>query len=171
MDKRVLRERMRRKQRQLRRRKIMRLVGYVLGVVLVVTFLVRGVILPIARGIGGRDADKQVEIQAETETVEADPDAAIRKPLKGKDDLTKASDLTAGWHEDENGKWYQNFDGTYFAGGFQEIDGVTYSFDDNGYIQTGWVSNGFDDLYFNEDGSYNPDKHKTRIALTFDDGP
>ena len=171
MDKRVLRERMRRKQRQLRRRKIMRLVGYVLGVVLVVTFLVRGVILPIARGIGGRDADKPVEIQAETETVEADPDAAIRKPLKGKDDLTKASDLTAGWHEDENGKWYQNFDGTYFAGGFQEIDGVTYSFDDNGYIQTGWVSNGFDDLYFNEDGSYNPDKHKTRIALTFDDGP
>ena len=171
MDKRVLRERMRRKQRQLRRRKIMRLVGYVLGVVLVVTFLVRGVILPIARGIGGKDADKPVEIQAETETVEADPDAAIRKPLKGKGDLTKASDLTAGWHEDENGKWYQNFDGTYYAGGFQEIDGVTYSFDDNGYIQTGWVSNGFDDLYFNEDGSYNPDKHKTRIALTFDDGP
>ena len=166
MDKRVLRERMRRKQRQLRRRKIMRLVGYVLGVVLVVTFLVRGVILPIARGIGGKDADKPVEIQAETETVEADPDAAIRKPLKGKGDLTKASDLTAGWHEDENGKWYQNFDGTYYAGGFQEIDGVTYSFDDNGYIQTGWVSNGFDDLYFNEDGSYNPDKHKTRIALT-----
>ena len=139
----------------------MRLVGYVLGVVLVVTFLVRGVILPIARGIGGKDADKPVEIQAETETVEADPDAAIRKPLKGKGDLTKASDLTAGWHEDENGKWYQNFDGTYYAGGFQEIDGVTYSFDDNGYIQTGWVSNGFDDLYFNEDGSYNPDKHKT----------
>lgn len=172
MDKRVLRERMRRKQRQLRRRKIMRLVGYVIGVVLVVTFLVRGVILPIARGIGGKDADKPVEIQAETtETAAADPDAAIRKPLKGKGDLTKASDLTAGWHEDENGKWYQNFDGTYYAGGFQEIDGVTYSFDDNGYIQTGWVSNGYDDLYFNEDGSYNPDKHKTRIALTFDDGP
>ena len=53
----------------------------------------------------------------------------------------------------------------------QEIDGQTYSFDDNGYIQTGWVSQGFDDLYFNEDGSYNPEKHKPRIALTFDDGP
>lgn len=172
MDKRVLRERMRKKQRQLRRRKMMRLAGYVIGAVLVVVFLVRGVILPIARGIGGKDADKPVEIQAETkETAEADQEAAIRKPLKGQGDLTKASDLTSGWHEDENGKWYQNFDGTYYAGGFQEIDGVTYSFDDNGYIQTGWVSNGFDDLYFNEDGSYNPSQHKTRIALTFDDGP
>ena len=33
------------------------------------------------------------------------------------------------------------------------------------------MSNGFDDLYFNEDGTYNPEEHKTRIALTFDDGP
>lgn len=172
MDKRVLRERMRRKQRQLRRRKMMRLGGYVLAVILIIVFIVRGVILPIINGIGGKNTDKPVEVQAEAaETVQADPDAAIRKPLKGKGDLTKASDLTAGWHEDENGKWYQNHDGTYYAGGLQEIDGVTYSFDDNGYIQTGWVSNGFDDLYFNEDGSYNPDKHKTRIALTFDDGP
>lgn len=172
MDKRVLRERMRRKQQQLRRRKMMRLAGYVIAVVLVAVFVVKGIILPVARGIGGKDAEKPAEVQAETtETVQADPDAAIRKPLKGKGDLTKVSDLTSGWHEDENGKWYQNFDGTYYAGGMQEIDGVTYSFDDNGYIQTGWVSNGFDDLYFNEDGSFNPDKHKTRIALTFDDGP
>ena len=42
--------------------------------------------------------------------------------------LTKASQLTAGWHEDENGKWYQNVDGTYYAGGLQEIDGSTYYF-------------------------------------------
>ena len=92
-------------------------------------------------------------------------------PLSSVSHVTSASDLTSGWHEDENGKWYQNTDGTYYAGGMQEIDGQTYSFDDNGYIQTGWVSQGFDDLYFNEDGSYNPEKHKPRIALTFDDGP
>ena len=173
MDKRVLRERMRKKQQQLRRRRMMRLAGYVIGLVLVIVFVVRGIILPIAHKIGG-ETDKPTEIQAEatsTEVVEPDPDAAVRKPLKGSGLVTKASDLTPGWHEGENGKWYQNTDGTYYAGGLQEIDGATYSFDDNGYIQTGWVSNGFDDLYFNEDGTYNPDEHKTRIALTFDDGP
>lgn len=173
MDKRVLRERMRKKQQQLRRRRMMRLAGYVIGLVLVIVFVVRGIILPIAHKIGG-ETDKPTEIQAEatsTEVVEPDPDAAVRKPLKGSGLVTKASDLTSGWHENEQGKWYQNTDGTYYAGGFQEIDGATYSFDDNGYIQTGWVTRGFDDLYFNEDGTYNPDEHKTRIALTFDDGP
>ena len=174
MDKRVLRERMRKKQQQLRRRRMMRLAGYVIGMILVAVFVVRGVILPIAHRVGGGETDKPAQIQAEAtsvETVEADPDAAIRKPLKGSGLVTKASDLTSGWHENEQGKWYQNTDGTYYAGGFQEIDGATYSFDDNGYIQTGWVTKGFDDLYFNEDGTYNPDEHKTRIALTFDDGP
>ena len=85
--------------------------------------------------------------------------------------MTKAAQLTTGWHDDENGKWYQNADGTYFAGGMQEIDGSTYYFDDNGYIKTGWVEVGFDDYYFNDDGTYDPSQHKTRIAFTFDDGP
>ena len=53
----------------------------------------------------------------------------------------------------------------------QEIDGSTYYFDDNGYIKTGWVEVGFDDYYFNDDGTYDPSQHKTRIAFTFDDGP
>ena len=53
----------------------------------------------------------------------------------------------------------------------QEIDGSKYYFDENGYIQTGWVSVGFDDYYFNDDGTYDPNTHKPRIALTFDDGP
>ena len=29
----------------------------------------------------------------------------------------------------------------------------------------------FDDYYFNDDGTYDPNTHKPRIALTFDDGP
>ena len=53
----------------------------------------------------------------------------------------------------------------------KEIDGSTYYFDDNGYIKTGWVEVGFDDYYFNDDGTYDPSQHKTRIAFTFDDGP
>ena len=186
MDKRVLQERMRKKQQQLRRRKMMKLGGYVLAVVLVVVFIIKGVILPVANKISGKDAAEPVQVAADADNTEdegktettgtkeevtTDETKAIRMPLASVSHVTRASDLTAGWHEDENGKWYQNSDRTYYAGGMQEIDGQTYSFDDNGYIQTGWVSQGFDDLYFNEDGSYNPEKHKPRIALTFDDGP
>ena len=56
MDKRVLQERMRKKQQQLRRRKMMKLGGYVLAVVLVVVFIIKGVILPVANKISGKDA-------------------------------------------------------------------------------------------------------------------
>ena len=171
MDKRVLRERMRKKQQQIRRRKMMRLGAYVVAIILVVVFVIRGIIFPVVNRIGGSSPEKPAEVQAETDETTADPNAAIRIPLKGKSSLVKASQLTTGWHEDENGKWYQNTDGTYYAGGLQTIDNVTYSFDDNGYIQTGWVTKGFDDYYFNDDGSYDPTKHKPRLALTFDDGP
>ena len=51
----------------------------------------------------------------------------------------------------------------------QEIDGSKYYFDENGYIQTGWVSVGFDDYYFNDDGTYDPNTHKPRIALSMMD--
>ena len=91
--------------------------------------------------------------------------------MKGKSDTDKITTMTAGWHEDANGKWYQNADGTYFANGFQDIDGVTYSFDENGYIQTGWVTKGVKDYYFNDDGSYDPSQVRPMLALTFDDGP
>ncbi len=130
MDKRVLRERMRKKQQQIRRRKMMRLGAYVVAIILVVVFVIRG-IFPVVNRIGGRNADKPAQVQAETDETTADPNAdittirqsvnsAVRIPrYKGKSAvLSKASQLTAGWHEDENGKWYQNADGTYYAGGF-----------------------------------------------------
>ena len=96
---------------------------------------------------------------------------ALRQPLKGQSDVTKVSSLTPGWHEDSSGRWYQNADGTYYTNGFAEIDGVKYAFDSNGYMQTGWVTKGVNDYYFNEDGSYNAEKKRPLIALTFDDGP
>lgn len=169
MDKQVYKERMRRKQRQLRMRRYMRLGTYAVGFVLVVIFVVRGVILPIVHSVGGSKPDERVEVQAQT--AEADPNAAVRQPLKGQGDLTKASELTPGWHDDENGRWYQNADHTYYAGGFQEIDGVTYCFNNDGYLETGWVTKGVKDYYFNDDGSYNPEVKRPMIALTFDDGP
>ena len=185
MDKRVLRERMRKKQQQIRRRQMMKKGAYVVAVILVLIFVIRGIILPVINRAGGGNTEKPQQVQAETDSTTTDSssdstdtgdtstetNAAIRQPVKGQSDLTKAAQLTAGWHDDENGKWYQNADGTYFAGGMQEIDGSTYYFDDNGYIKTGWVEVGFDDYYFNEDGTYDPSQHKTRIAFTFDDGP
>ena len=185
MDKRVLRERMRKKQQQIRRRQMMKKGAYVVAVILVLIFVIRGIILPVINRAGGGNTEKPQQVQAETDSTTADSssdstdtgdtstetNAAIRQPVKGQSDLTKAAQLTAGWHDDENGKWYQNADGTYFAGGMQEIDGSTYYFDDNGYIKTGWVEVGFDDYYFNDDGTHDPSQHKTRIAFTFDDGP
>lgn len=159
--------------------------AYVVAVILVLIFVIRGIILPVINRAGGGNTEKPQQVQAETDSTTTDSssdstdtgdtstetNAAIRQPVKGQSDLTKAAQLTAGWHDDENGKWYQNADGTYFAGGMQEIDGSTYYFDDNGYIKIGWVEVGFDDYYFNDDGTYDPSQHKTRIAFTFDDGP
>ena len=185
MDKRVLRERMRKKQQHIRRRQMMKKGAYVVAIILVLIFVIRGIILPVINRAGGGNTEKPQQVQAETDSTTTDSssdstdtgdtstetNAAIRQPVKGQSDLTKAAQLTTGWHDDENGKWYQNADGTYFAGGMQEIDGSTYYFDDNGYIKTGWVEVGFDDYYFNDDGTYDPSQHKTRIAFTFDDGP
>ena len=159
--------------------------AYVVAIILVLIFVIRGINLPVINRAGGGNTEKPQQVQAETDSTTADSssdstdtgdtstetNAAIRQPVKGQSDLTKAAQLTTGWHDDENGKWYQNADGTYFAGGMQEIDGSTYYFDDNGYIKTGWVEVGFDDYYFNDDGTYDPSQHKTRIAFTFDDGP
>lgn len=142
---------------------------YAVGTILAVVFVIKGIILPIAHRVGGGGTQTVSEVQAQT--AEADPNAAVRQPLKGQGDVAKTTVMTPGWHEDENGRWYQNADGTYYAGGFQDIDGVTYSFDDNGYLQTGWVTKGVSDYYFNEDGSYNPNEIRPRLALTFDDGP
>lgn len=189
MDKKVLRERIRKKQQQVRRRRMMKRGACVIAVILVFIFVIRGILIPVVNRIGGKSIEKPSQVQAETDQTAADAggeadasatsdtsdatttaiNTAVRYPLKN--DLAKASQMTIGWNENENGKWYQNADGTYYAGGMQEIDGSKYYFDENGYIQTGWVSVGFDDYYFNDDGTYDPNTHKPRIALTFDDGP
>ena len=60
MDKRILRERMRRKKRQLFIRKVMRLGACAVAVILVLVFLVKGVITPLVTKIGG-GSSKTVE--------------------------------------------------------------------------------------------------------------
>ena len=65
MDRRVLRERMRRKQRQIRRRRIIKLVTYVVAMVLAVIFVIRGVIFPIVSRVGGKSTGKSQSVQAD----------------------------------------------------------------------------------------------------------
>lgn len=120
MDKRVLRERMRRKKRQMMIRHYTKIGLCVIGMILAVVFVVRGIIIPIAHHVaGGGSSDQTVQAQADTEEVQANSDAAVRQPLKGKSDTDKVAAMTAGWHEDANGKWYQNTDGTYFQMDFR----------------------------------------------------
>lgn len=173
MDKRVIQERMRQKKRQMLIRKYTRMATYAVALVLVVIFIIRGIIFPITNRVGGKDNEPSEgqRVQVQAQTPEADPNAAMRQPLKGKADVSKMSVMTPGWHDSKEGRWYQNADGTYFAKGFQKIEGTQYSFDENGYIQTGWVTKGVNDYFFNEDGTYNPEKKRPLLALTFDDGP
>ena len=131
MDKKVLRERVRKKQQQIRRRKMMKMGAYVVAIILVVIFVIRGILIPVVNRISGRSVDKPTQVQAETDQTTTDSgtgsdtadttttavNAAVRYPLKN--DLAKASQMSIGWNENENGKWYQNADGTYFAGGMQ----------------------------------------------------
>ncbi len=168
MDKRIIQERMRRKRRQLLMRKIMRLASCVLGAVIVVTVLFKLVISPLAGKISGGDG-KVVEVQAQTP--EVDSTLAARMPVKDQSNAEKATVMTAGWQEDEKGKWYQNADGTYYANGFLDIDGKRYYVDENGYVQTGWVTVDGVDYMFDENGVYDETQQRKMVALTFDDGP
>ena len=108
---------------------------------------------------------------SETSALLSPDHAALRVPIKGIGDNEKLPVHTPGWHSDGTGRWYQNPDGSFYAGGIQRISEEYYSFDENGYIQTRWITKGIEDLYFNEDGTYNPKKKRKMLALTFDDGP
>ena len=115
MDKRVLRERMRKKQQQIRRRQMMKKGCICRCSYLVLIFVIRGIILPVINRAGGGNTEKPQQVQAETDSTTADSssgstdtgdtstetNAAIRQPVKGQSDLTKAAQLTAGWHDDE----------------------------------------------------------------------
>lgn len=168
MDKRVIQERMRRKRRQLMLRKLYRLVGCVVGALLVVVVLFKFVISPLAGKISGNGTGS---VEAQAQTQEVDSTQAVRMPVKDQSNVTKTASQTVGWQEDANGKWYQNADGTYYANGLMEIDGKTYYFDENGYITTGWVDVDGVDYMFNDSGVYDPNQKRQMVALTFDDGP
>lgn len=59
----------------------------------------------------------------------------------------------ASWQQDTNGWWYQYADGSFPAAGLAGIEGKTYYFDANGYMQTGWQYISYKWYYFDGDGS------------------
>lgn len=47
---------------------------------------------------------------------------------------------TGSWKKTEDGRyWYERADGTYPANGWEELSGLWYFFDGDGYMQTGWI--------------------------------
>lgn len=166
---------MRRKQekiRQLRRRKMMRIGAMAAVLVLVLIFAGRGVGKLFSgvhiKSSGAKNANSStVEVQAAEDTGEAG-----KQPVMSASDVEKLKAAPSiGWHQDENGWWYQNRDGSYYQDGWQEVNGSTYYFNSNGYILTGWQTIDDKDCYFDEDGKYDETKQRPMIALTFDDGP
>ena len=166
---------MRRKQekiRQLRRRKMMRIGAMAVVLVLVLFFAGRGVGKLFSgvhiKNSSAKNANSStVEVQAAEDTGEAG-----KQPVMSASDVDKLTAAPSiGWHQDENGWWYQNRDGSYYQDGWQEVNGSTYYFNSNGYILTGWQTIDDKDCYFDEDGKYDETKQRPMIALTFDDGP
>lgn len=166
---------MRRKQekiRQLRRRKMMRIGTMAVVLVFVLFFAGRGVVKLFSgvhiKNSSAKNANSStVEVQAAEDTGEAG-----KQPVMSASDVDKLKAAPSiGWHQDENGWWYQNRDGSYYQDGWQEVNGSTYYFNSNGYILTGWQTIDDKDCYFDEDGKYDETKQRPMIALTFDDGP
>lgn len=60
---------------------------------------------------------------------------------------------SAGWHENESGKWYVDENGEQPVDCMKSIDGVYYGFDKNGYMITGWRYFDYGWRYFDETGA------------------
>ena len=167
-------ERMRRrrleKKRQMRRRRIMRLVAMAAVLVLVIGLVGTG-IHKLISGKTGVPKEGAVEVKAQT-TSQEDTSAATKQPVMGAADLAKmTSDGVMGWQQDDKGWWYRDTDGTFFKGGWKEIEGSKYYFDENGYMKTGWLELDGEDYFFDDSGKYDETKKRPMVALTFDDGP
>ena len=80
MDKRVLRERMRRKRRQLMIRKIMKLTTIVIAAIFLVVLVFRGIIRPIAENLG-KGSGTASTLEADAELLESVKKAAVLIPV------------------------------------------------------------------------------------------
>lgn len=107
-----------------------------------------------------KQEDKMLEVQAEV----LGPGDALKVAYTG-------SNGVEGWNVDSVGWWYLDEDHTYFASGWQTIEGQEYYFNDSGYMATGWYNIDGESYYFKVTGEQDPEATQKLVALTYDDGP
>ncbi len=66
--------------------------------------------------------------------------------------LGASAEGTAGWRENEYGRWWVDTDGTYPTSTWRTIEGARYWFDENGYAATGWRELKSGTYYFSATG-------------------
>ena len=66
---------------------------------------------------------------------------------------TTAFAADAGWQQDERGWWYLNEDGTFPVSRWQKINDSWYHFNEYGYIETGWIPDGYAWYYCDPEGA------------------
>ena len=60
------------------------------------------------------------------------------------------------WVYNSSGRRFEYHDGSFIQNASQEIDGVTYYFDEKGYVKTGWVQEKGVLYYRDSDGTPKP---------------
>lgn len=79
-------------------------------------------------------------------------DSKINKSTSGIVEVNVVPEGT--WGERDGYRVYQLYDGSYVTNAWKDIDGQTYSFDENGYMRSGWLQETDGSwYYFNPDGT------------------
>lgn len=148
----------RRRRRRIRLiRKCIKIAVYIIPV-LIAVLIIWKVIIPMFPKEDKKD--KTIDVQAEV----IGPGDAMRVTYAGGDGVK-------GWNVDNTGWWYLNDDNTYFASGWQTIEGQKYYFTDNGYMATGWVNVDGESHFFKVSGVEDQNAKQKLVAVTYDDGP
>lgn len=81
-------------------------------------------------------------------TVTEEP-AEVIAPEEG----SESADAEGTWIRNENGGQFMYADGTLATAKWEQIEGESYVFDENGYVRTGWYQEGPNWYYLNELGA------------------
>ena len=162
-------EKNRRTQKWIRRGKIAAAAGIILAVAAILWVIVKPFVQQNDWTEGATSAAAQKEPKVIAPEAEDGSGAAGTK-VPG-DGMT-IQYTAPGWQKDDTGWFYAADADTCYYDGWQEIDGTTYHFGSDGYIDTGWTAIGGKGYYFDSRGVYDSTRDASHmIALTFDDGP
>ncbi len=84
------------------------------------------------------------------------------------DEMLQASTET-GFHYNDRARWYSVSSGLCYYNGWQEIDGNSYHFNANGWMDLGWKRICGQTYYFDDNGVYQPGQDNSKLlAFTFE---